>query len=59
MDLTYILFNSYNNFLYYYYYMKQPIYIDNTTAQNKIINSTGNQIIMTLPLAINLDRNIT
>ena len=39
--------------------MKQPIYIDNTTAQNKIINSTGNQIIMTLPSAINLDRNKT
>ena len=39
--------------------MKQPIYIDNSTAQNKIINSTGNQIIMTLPSAINLDRNKT
>ena len=39
--------------------MKQPIYIDNTTSQNKIINSTGNQIIMTLPSAINLDRNKT
>ena len=39
--------------------MKQPIYIDNTTAQNKIINSTGNQIIMILFSAINLDRNKT
>ena len=39
--------------------MKQPIYIDNTTAQKKIINSTGNQIIMTLPSAINLDKNKT
>ena len=39
--------------------MQQPIYIDNTTAQNKIINSTRNQIFMTLPSAINLGRNKT
>ena len=39
--------------------MKHPIYIDNTTSQNKIIKSTGNQIIMILFSAINLDRNKT
>ena len=39
--------------------MKQPIYIDNSTAQNKIINSTGNQVFMTLPSSIILDRNKT
>ena len=39
--------------------MKQPIYIDNTTAQNKINISTGNQINVTSHSAINLDRNKT
>ena len=39
--------------------MKQPFCIDNSTSQNKIIKSTGNQIIMTLHSAINLDRNKT
>ena len=37
--------------------MKQPISIDNSPAQNKIINATRNQIIVTLPSAIYLDRN--
>ena len=37
--------------------MKQPISIDNSPAQNKIINATGNQIIVTLPSAKYLDRN--
>ena len=37
--------------------MKQPISIDNSSAQNKIINATGNQIIVTPPSAIYLDRN--
>ena len=37
--------------------MKQPISIDNSPAQNKIINATGNQIIVTPPSAIYLDRN--
>ena len=37
--------------------MKQPISIDNTPSQNKIINVTGNQIIATLPSAIYLDRS--
>ena len=35
--------------------MKQPISIDNTPSQNKL--ATGNQIIVTLPSAIYLDRN--
>ena len=37
--------------------MKQPISIDNTPSQTKIINATGNQIIVTPPSAIYLDRN--
>ena len=37
--------------------MKQPIYIDNSTASNKIINSTGNKITITLSSPIILDQN--
>ena len=36
--------------------MRQPIYIDNTSAPNKIINSTGNKISMTLSNPILLDK---
>ena len=40
--------------------MRQPIYIyiDNTSAPNKIINSTGNKITMTLYSPILLDKYI-
>ena len=39
--------------------MRQPIYIyiDNTSAPNKILNSTGNETTMTLPNPILLDKN--
>ena len=43
--------------------MRQPIYIyiyiDNTSAPNKIINSTGNRITMTLynPILLDKDKN--
>ena len=36
--------------------MRQPIYFDNTSAPNKIINSTGNRITMTLSNPILLDK---
>ena len=35
--------------------MKLPSSIDNSIASNKIINATGNQIIVSLPNAIKLD----
>ena len=39
--------------------MRQPIYFDNTSAPNKIINSTGNRITMTLsnPILLDKDKN--